>query len=82
MAYVAYADAEPLEPQLAGVYQQIRDPAHGTVPNIMRIHSHNPAALQAHLGLYKTVMFGPSELSRAQREMIAVVVSQINDCHY
>jgi len=27
-------------------------------------------------------MFGDSPLSRAHREMIAVVTSQANDCHY
>jgi AhpD family alkylhydroperoxidase len=27
-------------------------------------------------------MHGPSPLSRAQREMLAVVVSRANDCHY
>jgi AhpD family alkylhydroperoxidase len=27
-------------------------------------------------------MFGPSELSRADRELLAVVVSVANDCHY
>jgi alkylhydroperoxidase family enzyme len=32
--------------------------------------------------LYVTVMRGESDLSRAQREMIAVVVSTANQCHY
>jgi alkylhydroperoxidase family enzyme len=32
--------------------------------------------------LYGSIMFGPSPLSRAQREMIAVVTSTVNDCHY
>ena len=82
MAFISYADGDPLGPELTKVYGQIRDPASGVVPNIMRVHSHRPAALSAHLGLYKTLMFGGSELSRAQREMIAVVVSQINGCHY
>jgi AhpD family alkylhydroperoxidase len=27
-------------------------------------------------------MFAPSELSRAERELLAVVVSRANDCHY
>jgi len=27
-------------------------------------------------------MYGPSDLSRAEREMIAVVVSPVNACHY
>ena len=37
---------------------------------------------RAWMGLYTTVMFGASELSRAQREMLATVVSVANRCHY
>lgn len=50
--------------------------------NILTIHSLNPASLRAHYDLYKVCMFGPSELSRSQREMVAVVVSATNRCHY
>ncbi len=32
--------------------------------------------------LYKTLMYGKSPLRRTEREMIAVVVSAINQCHY
>ena len=45
-------------------------------------HALNPEALQAHLLLYQTVMFGDSPLTRAEREAIAVAVSAANDCHY
>lgn len=31
--------------------------------------------------LYGTLMHGGSPLTRAQREMLAVVVSRANDCH-
>ncbi len=82
MAFISYGDREPLDPMLAAVYEQARRAMGGVVPNILRIHSHRPAALAAHMGLYETVMFAHSALSRAQREMIAVVVSQINRCHY
>jgi alkylhydroperoxidase family enzyme len=34
------------------------------------------------MALYAAIMFGPSELSRADRELLAVVVSVANDCHY
>ena len=39
-------------------------------------------ALDAHLSLYKAIMFGESELSRVQREMIATTVSWLNGCFY
>jgi alkylhydroperoxidase family enzyme len=50
--------------------------------NIVSSHSLNPAAVEAHLQLYRTIMFGPSPLSRAEREALAVAVSAANDCHY
>ena len=50
--------------------------------HILACHSLNPDALRSHLALYRTVMFGDSELSRAEREAMAVCVSAANDCHY
>ena len=67
--------------ELAGLYQQVAERS-GSVDNILTVHSLNPASLRAHYELYKTLMYGPSELSRAQREMVAVVVSVVNRCHY
>lgn len=54
----------------------------GRVWNIVRIMTPNPEALRASMGLYSTLMFGESPLSRAQREMLAVVVSRCNHCVY
>lgn len=51
-------------------------------PNILASHSLNPEALDAHVQLYRVVMFGASGLSRAEREAMAVAVSVVNDCHY
>ena len=67
--------------ELAEQYARMKD-ADGNVANILAIHSLNPAALGTHYDLYRALMFGPSELSRAQRESIAVVVSVTNQCHY
>ena len=50
--------------------------------NILRIHGINPPVLRAHYDLYKAVMFGQSPLTRIQREMVAVSVSGLNECHY
>jgi len=54
----------------------------GKVFNIVKAMSLNPPVLGASMDLYRTIMFGPSELSRAERELLAVVVSCANDCHY
>ena len=50
--------------------------------HVLASHSLNREALEAHLALYRTIMFGPSGLSRIEREAIAVCVSAANDCHY
>ena len=54
----------------------------GKVFNIVKAMSLNPETLSASMDLYRAVMFGPSELSRAERELLAVVVSRANDCYY
>jgi hypothetical protein len=55
----------------------------GKIWNIVSIMSVNPRAMQASIdGMYATLMFGESGLTRAQREMIAVVVSSANHCPY
>jgi uncharacterized peroxidase-related enzyme len=54
----------------------------GKVFNIVKAMSLRPSVLREAMGLYRAVMFGPSELSRAERELLAVVVSCTNDCHY
>ena len=54
----------------------------GHVYNILKIMSQSPPALKDAMRMYFTIMHGASELSRAQREMIATVVSQVNHCKY
>lgn len=54
----------------------------GRVWNIAAIMSQNGPAMRESMRFYGTLMFGESPLSRAQREMIAVVTSQINECAY
>jgi len=54
----------------------------GRVYGIVRAMSLSPATLDASMGLYLAVVHGPSPLSRRRREMLAVVVSAANACHY
>ncbi len=81
MAWIKVIPPAEWSGELGEQYDGIRD-ASGNVANILAVHSLNPGALRAHYELYRTLMFGRSELSRAQREMIAVVVSKTNACHY
>ncbi len=81
MAWIHIIHPEHATGLLAKVYDAARTRA-GKVYNILRIQSQNPSALQASMGLYVSVMHKDSPLSRAQREMLATVVSSANDCHY
>lgn len=54
----------------------------GRVWNIVQIMSLNGRVMKAAMDFYGAAMFGKSPLSRAQREMLAVVVSRANNCHY
>jgi len=54
----------------------------GRVYGIVRAMSLAPTVLQSSMDLYKRVMFKGGGLSRRQREMLAVVTSKANDCHY
>jgi alkylhydroperoxidase family enzyme len=54
----------------------------GRVYKILQVQSLNPAVLAASLDLYRAIMHGPSPLTRAEREAIAVTVSRCNECFY
>lgn len=72
---------EAAGPDLAAEYDKATKRA-GRIWGIVAIQSHNPAALRDSIRLYSTLMFGESPLSRAHREMLAVVTSQVNECVY
>jgi uncharacterized peroxidase-related enzyme len=54
----------------------------GFVPNVLRLYALRPSRLLAWNAWYDEAMKGESGLSKAEREMIAVVVSVANDCAY
>ncbi len=54
----------------------------GRVYNIVKISSLKPEIMRTFMQFYIQLMHGPSGLSRAQREMIAVTVSVLNKCRY
>ena len=68
--------------ELAPLHDAVVDREHGRVDNIMAIHSLNPRGLAAHNGLYGSAMAGTGSLRKVERELIALVVSLENHCHY
>ena len=81
MSWIKVIDEEGAMGELQELYDNMTEPS-GEVDNILKVHSLNPASLRAHFDLYVTLMRGKSGLSRIQREMIGVVTSAANHCHY
>src|SRR5262245_22093794 len=54
----------------------------GFVPSVLRIYALRPRHLELWWAFYDELMRGDSSLTKAEREMIAVVVSVVNRCHY
>lgn len=67
--------------KLKHIYEDLIE-KRGKLAAVHTIQSLNPDSIIAHMELYMTVMFNHSPLSRAQREMLAVVVSAANNCGY
>ena len=81
-AWINIVPEEEADGELKALYQQEFDSEKQGTDNILAVHSLNPPTLRAHADLYHTVMHAKSPLSRSEREMVAVVVSVINQCHY
>lgn len=81
MAWIKQIEEADAEGDLKELYERISG-KRGKLSNIMAIQSLNPKAMEAHLDLYLATVFGRSGLSRAERELIGVVVSAVNGCEY
>ena len=77
-AWIETVSEAEAEGELADLYRTFGRP----VAHILQSNSPNPPVLRTHYKLYRAIMFGPSPLTRVQREMIATVVSLLNQCHY
>jgi len=68
--------------ELAALRERVADPQTGRVDHIMAVHSLNPRSLAAHDAVYRSAMRGTASLRKVDRELIAFVVSEINECRY
>ena len=74
MAYIREVSSPDYYAEVAG--------KRGEVANILKVHGIEPETGRAHLALYMAIMFGPSTVTRLEREAVAVAVSKANGCHY
>lgn len=82
MAWIETLREDEWEGSLAEMYSEVLDRSYGRVDNIMQIHSLDPSGMEGHVGVYRAAMAGTKTLRKVERELIALVVSQINECHY
>lgn len=82
MAWIDIVNELGASGRLRELYEGMIDPEYGRVDSILRIHSLHPEGLRTHYELYREVMTGTPTLRKVEREMIALVVSVLNECHY
>ncbi len=81
MPFIKVIDEERAEGKLKSLYGKIIK-SRGKLPNIMKIHSLLPDTMIKHLELYTSLMFSKNNLSREEKEILAVIVSKVNNCDY
>lgn len=81
MPRIKVIQPEAAEGALQEIYSTLIE-KRGKISEVLKIQSLHPQSIQSHLNLYIDIMFSKSSLSRAEREMIAVVVSVANGCIY
>jgi alkylhydroperoxidase family enzyme len=81
MPWIRTISVDAASGQLKKIYDAAMARA-GRVFGIVRTMSLAPAVCDASLALYQGIMHAREGLERYQREMLAVVVSRANDCHY
>ena len=54
----------------------------GYVANIIKLMSRDAPTAEASIQFYVRLMKSENPLSRVRKEMLATVVSSLNDCHY
>ncbi|MCB9248573.1 MAG: peroxidase-related enzyme [Ignavibacteriales bacterium] len=69
--------------KLSEVYDELKN-ARGKVSNIMKINSLDAITMKNHLDLYLSIMYNKTDanIDREEKELIAVVVSALNNCSY
>ena len=81
-AWISMINDESAGPDLRAALDHARTP-HGTVDNVMRVHSHRPNTMNGHVSLYRAALHDDANtLPTWLQETIASYVSVLNDCVY
>ncbi|MFU0507040.1 carboxymuconolactone decarboxylase family protein [Pseudaminobacter sp. NGMCC 1.201702] len=81
-AWIGMISDEDADPRLQEVLNLARTP-HGTVDNVMRVHSLRPNTMRGHVILYRAALHDDTNtLPTWLQETISSYVSILNDCPY
>jgi len=81
-AWIKMIEDDEASKELNKVLEMARTP-HGTVDNVMRVHSLRPSTMKGHIYLYKSVLHDDSNtIPEWFQETISSYVSILNECEY
>ena len=81
-AWIEMVSDEEADGALRELYDKVRTP-HGTVDNVMRVHSLRPRTMDGHVTLYRSVLHSAENtLPFWFLEVVAAYTSIANDCEY
>lgn len=81
MAFISQVGEADATGVLQRVYAAAQSRA-GTVANIIRVMSLDGGSVQGSMQFYVSLMKSPNALDATRREMLATVVSNVNECYY
>lgn len=74
-------DLDALDEDIRARIEAVQEKA-GFIPNVFLALAHRPAEFRAFFDYHDALMLKEGGLSKAEREMIVVATSALNDCHY
>jgi uncharacterized peroxidase-related enzyme len=81
-AWIRMIEDQDADPELLEILQLARTP-HGTVDNVMRVHSLRPNTMKGHVMLYRAALHDDvNTLTMWLQEVIGSYVSLLNQCNY
>ena len=81
-AWIKMISDDDASPELLDVLALARTP-HGTVDNVMRVHSLRPNTMRGHVVLYRSALHDDANtLPTWLQETVSSYVSHLNDCPY
>jgi len=81
-AWIRMISEDEADADVAAALEGARTP-HGTVDNVLRVHSLRPNTMRGHMTLYRAVLHDDANtLPTWLQETVASYVSMLNDCSY